>query len=306
VRKFIQKLLNYTEISNFERGGLMVLLFSLLIFAGYYYAKNSHTSEALEVNEEKLAAFRAHVDSAFRPTKFNKKEHSYKEYRSDNRDFLKSFNPNSDSKAQLMEKGIPGYVARGIVSFRNAGGRFKYKEDVAKIYAVSDELYSKLSPYIDLPHKTKGKTQGEYNDTFSIKKRLVRPSGLNINLLTAEQLKGLPGIGEFYAKQIISYRDKLGGYMHKEQLLEVYKMRDESAAAIDDMFVYAKDIEKVKLNTATFKDLLAHPYLDYKEVKALVNYIEQHGKFAGLEELEKLHIFKGKDIGRLLPYLDLN
>ncbi|MDB4161504.1 helix-hairpin-helix domain-containing protein [Bacteroidia bacterium] len=306
MRKFIQKLLNYTEISNFERGGLMVLLFSLLIFAGYYYAKNSHTSEALEVNEEKLAAFRAHVDSAFRPTKFNKKEHSYKEYRSDNRDFLKSFNPNSDSKAQLMEKGIPGYVACGIVSFRNAGGRFKYNEDVAKIYAVSDELYSKLSPYIDLPHKTKGKTQGEYNDTFSIKKRLVRPSGLNINLLTAEQLKGLPGIGEFYAKQIISYRDKLGGYMHKEQLLEVYKMRDESAAAIDDMFVYAKDIEKVKLNTATFKDLLAHPYLDYKEVKALVNYIEQHGKFAGLEELEKLHIFKGKDIGRLLPYLDLN
>lgn len=175
----------------------MVLLFSLLIFAGYYYAKNSHTSEALEVNEEKLAAFRAHVDSAFRPTKFNKKEHSYKEYRSDNRDFLKSFNPNSDSKAQLMEKGIPGYVACGIVSFRNAGGRFKYKEDVAKIYAVSDELYSKLSPYIDLPHKTKGKTQGEYNDTFSIKKRLVRPSGLNINLLTAEQLKACQVLASF-------------------------------------------------------------------------------------------------------------
>ena len=284
----------------------MVLLFSLLLFSGYYYVKNSYITDDPAINEEELAAFRAHIDSVFRPTKFSKNEHSYKDYNSVKNYVQQPFNPNSDSKAQLIEKGVPDYVARGMVSFRNAGGRFKYKEDVAKIYAVNSELYSKLIPYIDLPHKPKGKVQGEYSDTSEIREAPVRPSGLNINRLTAKELIELPGIGEFYAKQIVVYRDKLGGYVNKEQLLEVYKMREESATAIENMFVYAQDIEQISVNSATFKDLLAHPYLEYKQVKAIVNYIEQHGEFTALDELEKLHIFRGKDIGRLLPYLDLN
>lgn len=306
MKKFSKKLVNYIEISNFERGGLMVLLFSLLVVPGYYCWKNSHPAKYTTVDEEKLAAFRAQVDSAFQSVKFNRKEYAPKKHRLYKDHPLKPFNPNSDSQAQLQEKGVPHFVARNIINFRNAGGRFRYKEDVAKIYAVNNDMYSKLSPYINLPYKTEYVNQERSYDTSGIKKEFIRPVNLNINLLTTEELRELPGIGEFYATQIVIYRDKLGGYLNKEQILEVYKMREESAAAISDMFVYAQDITKIKVNSATFKGLLAHPYLNYKQVKSVMNYREQHGQFSSLEEFENLHIFKGKDIGRLLPYLDLN
>lgn len=307
MRKFFNKLFNYVEISNFERGGLLALLFSLVLVAGYYYYDNATPSEQGVVDLDKLASFRSQVDSAFAKRVYKKTD--YRDYnRSENYSDkpLKTFNPATDSKQEMIDNGVPHYVAEGIVNFRNAGGDFKSKKDVAKIYAVNDNMFQKLRPFIDLPETSESDVKDWGEKKWTNKDTAALQVPLDINKLSVEELKALPGIGDFYAKQIVKYRDKLGGYKHKGQLREVYKMREETVDQIEDMFVYDVGVSKINVNTATFKQLLSHPYLDFNQVKALVNYREQHGPFTDISTIENLHIFKGKDISRLLPYLDLN
>ncbi len=247
------------------------------------------------------------VDSAFAAEKeqryasYSKTDATKKEAVS-----IQKFDPNKDSENELTQKGVPAYVARGVVKYRNAGGSFKTKRDIAKMYAVNEKVYAKLKDYIDLPdviEKDKSNWEQSPNER---KEEYKRPSGLNINGMSEAEFRALPGIGDFYAKQLVAYRDKLGGYMAKEQLLEVYKMRPESAQDIADMFEYGLGIKKINVNNASFKQLLAHPYLGFDEVKAVVSYRDQHSGFQNLEEFKALHFFKNKDLTKLLPYLDLN
>lgn len=307
MRKFFSKLFGYIEISNFERGGLLALLFSLVVFSSYYYFKNSRSVAVVELDEEKLAAFRSQVDSAFAKREFKIKEFKNSKNGYKKNSDLKLFNPNLDTEIELVEKGVPSYVASGIVRFTRAGGRFKFKQDVEKIYAIDEDMFTRLEPFINLPSYDSNYASKEVaKEPVSLVKSETKSQSIDINKASIDELKKISGIGNFYATQIVKYRDKLGGYRSKDQLLEVYKMRKETVAELGDIFIYNQGLIKIPINTATFKQLLSHPYLDYNQVKAIVNFREQHGAFSQLSDIENIHIFKGKDISRLLPYLDLN
>ena len=45
---------------------------------------------------------------------------------------------------------------------------------------------------------------------------------------------------------------------------------------------------KLKINTDEFKVLLKHPYLEYDDVKKIVNYREQKGMITSWEQLVKI------------------
>ena len=111
----------------------------------------------------------------------------------------------------------------------------------------------------------------------------------------------------FYAKTITERRTELGGFYSNVQLDEVYGLSPETIAAIIPQLVFdSMSVKLLAINTLSYEDLAKHPYLSYKEARAVVNYIEQHGDFTSAKQLEDLHIFQGKNISRLLPYLDLN
>lgn len=273
--------------------------------SGYYYWKNTRIQKVEKVDELALAAFRSQVDSSFAARAYPPRQTYPGAYKNEKIIPLQSFNPNLDSEAALKMKGVPAYVAHSIAKYKNAGGGFKVKEDLAKMYTIDREMYARLLPYIDLP-VTNSAIDEIKDDIKESKLEREVQSGLDINTLTTAELEALPGIGEFYAKQIVKYREKLGGFVRREQLLEVYKMRKESAEEIGEMFVFGQGIKKLNINNATFKELLQHPYLSYNQVKALVNYREQHGDYKSLDEIQNLHIFRGKDVRGLLPYLDPN
>ncbi|MBR6439245.1 MAG: helix-hairpin-helix domain-containing protein [Bacteroidales bacterium] len=113
---------------------------------------------------------------------------------------------------------------------------------------------------------------------------------IDINTADTTLLKQLPGIGGAYAKWIVEYREKLGGYCETEQLLEIYRMDTtrynefKNQVKIDSTFIP----KRLRINSDTFKVLLKHPYLEFDDVKKIVNHREQKGMIASWEQLVKV------------------
>ena len=113
---------------------------------------------------------------------------------------------------------------------------------------------------------------------------------IDINAADTTLLKQLPGIGSAYAKRIVEYRVKLGGYCETDQLLEVYGMDSlrfnglKDYVKTDSLFVP----NKLRINSDAFKVLLKHPYLEYDDVKKIVNHREQKGLITSWEQLTKI------------------
>ena len=113
---------------------------------------------------------------------------------------------------------------------------------------------------------------------------------IDINTADTTLLKQLPGIGAAYAKWIVDYREKLGGYCKTEQLLEVYRMDTTRFNSIKDYVKIDSTFtpNKLRINSDAFKILLKHPYLEYEDVKKIVNHREQKGMITSWEQLQKI------------------
>ena len=168
----------------------------------------------------------------------------------------------------------------------------KVADSVSRIYKVSKN--SRVSN----KQKTSNQTSKKQNDTAQ--KRFLRSTPLHsvsvemtiidINIADTTLLKQLPGIGGAYAKWIVNYREKLGGYCETEQLLEVYRMDTTRYNAIKDFVIVDSTFipNKLKINSDEFKILLKHPYLEYEDVKKIVNYREQKGMISSWEQLRNV------------------
>lgn len=120
-------------------------------------------------------------------------------------------------------------------------------------------------------------------------------------------LQIVPGIGQATAGRIIKYRTNLGGFHSQNQVLEVYGVKEETAASLWEFFEFdALVFKKITINTATLEDLSAHPYISYSEAKVLIAYRKQHGKFQSAEDLLKIKIFKSAWVEKIKPYLDFS
>ena len=112
---------------------------------------------------------------------------------------------------------------------------------------------------------------------------------IGINSADTTELKSLPGIGSFFARNIVEYREKLGGYVESSQLLEVYGFDSVRFACI---FSYIKldsvATRKVRVNHDDFKTILRHPYIEYDDVKKIVKYRESKGMIKDWESYKNI------------------
>ena len=135
------------------------------------------------------------------------------------------------------------------------------------------------------------------------KRRLSEP--ININRADSAQLLPLPGIGPVFAGRIIKYRKLLGGYVSVDQLAEVYGMPAETIELIRSRIIIdSLAIRKIRIDSATFGELLRHPYLEYEEVKALVGYRDFKGEIGSLIELKTNQILPDSTLNKIDGYFD--
>ena len=119
-------------------------------------------------------------------------------------------------------------------------------------------------------------------------KALVQKS-VKLNSADTTELKSLPGIGSFFAKNIVDYKNKLGGFIEKEQLLEVYAFDTTRLSNIENFIIIDSiELRKVNVNTDDFKTILRHPYIEYEDVKKILNYRESKGMIKNWEQYLKV------------------
>lgn len=215
------------------------------------------------------------------------------------------FNPNDADSLLLSKIGLNSKQIGQIVNYRNAGGEFRIKSDFNKIYSISDNEYEVLQKYILLPSVIDSsefvESRGEQKDNFEISRPIVE-----INSADTSELDKLYGIGPYYAKKIVAYREKLGGFYDKSQLLEVFGIdstryfKFEEQVEIDQSY-----IQQLDLNDAGFNEMLKHPYLEYYLVKAIFNYKDATGDFKSINELKQIDLLYDELFNKIEPYFTI-
>ncbi len=129
---------------------------------------------------------------------------------------------------------------------------------------------------------------------------------VDINLADTLDLQQLKGVGPGFARRIVAYREKLGGYYHKRQLLEIFGMDSIRFGMMKDQITLTMDsIRKMNLNSVLIKELMRHPYFPFPLAKNIIQYRMKHKVFHSLEELKEAAGVSDSLFRRMVVYLRL-
>jgi DNA uptake protein and related DNA-binding proteins len=173
-----------------------------------------------------------------------------------------------------------------------------FEKEIARFEKASDSLTNSVNKrYIindSFSHK-----RGPNTFTSKIKVRI------EINTADSAALERLPGIGEILASRIIKYRNKLGGFYSLDQLNEVYNLKSETIRLIQPFLLAdTTKIKKIAINSASFKEINAHPYLSFEQTR-LIFKIRNRKRFTSLAQLVQASILSDNELSKLKPYISL-
>ena len=126
-----------------------------------------------------------------------------------------------------------------------------------------------------------------------------RPLTVDLNSADTTTLMLLNGIGPAFARRIVRYRDRLGGFYDKRQLLEI---NDFPAEALPYLTVSAP-VRKLRINQLSLNELKRHPYINFYQARDIIEYRRQRGPLKNIRELRLLPDFTDTDLERLSHYL---
>lgn len=214
---------------------------------------------------------------------------------------IQYFDPNTVSKEELLSMGIRLRLVQTMINFRSKGFKFREKEDISKIYGITDDEIKSILPKIKFENNS---LLTEATKTYSSSKPIKQL--VEINTAGLADLDELRGIGLSWANKIMKFRDALGGFYSVEQIKETRGMDDSLASLVIRQISCNGVVKKLKINTASYEDLTKHPYISGKQAGILLNYIKQHGKLNNINEMQKILAFNPTELKKLEPYLEWN
>ncbi len=216
------------------------------------------------------------------------------------------FNPNTATKEELINLGFSPNITNRLINYRDKGGKFIIKSDLLKLYGMDTALYSTLYTWVELPverpvKQIERKKENEPN-------RKLAKDVFDLNQADSSQLISIYGIGSKLSSRIIKYRDRLGGFISHAQLTEVYGLDTLVINELNKKTFITETFKPktLEINTATEKELAAHPYIKYSIAKAITAYRFQHGNFKSIDDLSKIAIINQSSLEKIKPYLSLN
>jgi competence protein ComEA len=271
---------NYMSLTKKEWNGMVVLLVLIaLVLAAPYAYQRFHKDNTINVTE-----FNADVAQL---NKANPQANQLSDGGKGQNVALFKFNPNTSTAADWQKLGLTAKQAAIIKNYTAKGGRFRKAEDLKKIYSLTKVDYARLAPFIIIAEE-----------------KAADNVVVELNSADSAKLTSVEGIGPGFAKRIIYYRERLGGFASKEQLKEVYGLDELKYKEVaGQLKVDAGRIRKININTITFDKLRLMPYLDYKQVNAIIEYRKQHGNYTSIADIENIAIIDDGILRKIEPYL---
>ena len=302
----MRKLLNtYFAISKREFNGLLVLVMLIVVIASI-----PRVYRELVPNGQSQADFRAVAQALpTKPGRYNIHKADYPAGRSKLRKHIVHklfvFDPNLIGAKDWQKLGLSERQSAAIINYIAKGGKFRRAEDLQKMYTINDEMYKRLSPYVKIAQPPN--TPGIYRNIHRPQKQENIRQALNIvevNGADSSTLIEIRGIGPAFARRILAYRQRVGGFYKKEQLMEVYGLDSIKYNEIkDQVIIDPQNLRKIDINHAQIADFKGHPYIKYKQANALIQYRNQHGNYTDIADLSKVLILDAETINRLAPYI---
>jgi competence protein ComEA len=296
----------YFNFNKGERNGIFVVIAIIIVILALPYllkvTRHDNSAEFLRFSKD-IAIFESSlkkaVDSAneARRLDFQMMDRSVAE----NKLTPFPFNPNLLPSEQWSKLGLKDWQIKVIKKYEAKGGKFYNKEDFKRMFCISPSEYEILESYISIPEQ-KNVYADRKPELKEIKKKVV----IDLNMADSVALLTLYGIGPSFAKRIVKYRNLLGGFYCKQQLLEVYGFDQDRLDKIDAFCeVGPGGIKKINVNTVKTDELKKHPYFDYYTAKAIVDQRTILRKYTSLQQIKEIPLIHDELFAKIRNYLVL-
>lgn len=204
-------------------------------------------------------------------------------------------------KSDLRDAGISEKEADHIMHLKRIGLKIYTLSDLnntASMDTLSKNILSNILRFY--PEK-------KYFNPMVFNTNESRNISLNINSVDTAALDNLKGISYGTARRVLRYRERLGGYIHKEQLKEVWGMDSLSYSILVNNIVIEKNQQnRININSADLKTLGAHPYIGYPLAKLIMNYRSQHGNYQHPKDLFQIHVMNEEIFSKIEAYITVD
>ena len=222
---------------------------------------------------------------------------------------MQIFDPNTADSSMLVHLGFKPWQAKNMLKYRAKGGKYRKAEDLKRLYGMTDSMYQALAPYVCIAREKADSLERDSVKRDSLPKWKSENKDTILNLRTADttELKMIRGIGSYRARQIVRYREQLGGFVRVEQVMEAKGMEQLEMDSVLKWFVLDSVIvEQLQVNQASAQRLSKHPYLRFEQAKAIYELRRKQLKLNSVNDLESLDCIDIKTLEKIAPYLNFD
>lgn len=307
-----KKLVNdYFTFSKKDRNAAMVLMILIIIvfFLPYFFSKpKSIIKENVQLTkqvEEILDKNQTQTNSQNQSENFQPYQPTKNVFYNSNKTILFNFDPNTISKTDWLKLGVKEKTVNTIQKLLSKGFQFRKPEDIKKVFGMSTQKADELIPYIQIQQNfvSNFKNTNEQKTIVRLPytKTIVK---FDINNSDTSDWIQLNGIGSKLAKRIITFREKLGGFISINQVAETYGLPDTTFQKIKEyLLLNNTHIQKININQTTVDELKNHPYIKWNVANAIIQFKNQHGNYTSVNDLKKIRIITDSIFQKISPYL---
>jgi len=280
----------YTYFSNQQRLALVVLIVVIISLQFFFVFYKGLKTDTFDIPPKTYLKFQKEVDSLIED---QRKSSATKIY---------PFNPNYISDHKGYTLGMTVEEIDRLLAYRANNKWVNTTKEFQRVTKVSDSLLNKIAPYFKFPNWVAKSTVNSVREkSFSQK--------LDLNKATAKQLQKVHGIGDFYSKQIVRFRDSFeDGFISDIQLQGIRGLTPEVIENVlrDFTVKTPRVIQKIDLNSATIEQLVSIEIIDYELAYEIIELRMLRDGYNAIEELTKVKGFPKEKFEIIKLYLSLN
>lgn len=273
----MEKIKSYFLFSREHRSGIFSLLILIIIVQIIYYLMKTtnYSNDNLNETDEEWLLVQDEIDSIKKSIVDEKYE-------------IKPFNPNfiTDYKGYMLGMSIEE-IDR-LHEYRKSGKFINSSKEFQEITKISDELLMKMQVNFKFPDWVTSKKSNSISYTKQNKEKIVP---IDLNLATKEQIMKIYGIGDKISDIILKEKMKLGTFATIDQLQFIWGITPEIFEECKTAFFVSpnQNLNKIKINEASIKELAKFPYFNYAFAKEIVTYRSMNGVLSSIEDLAKIN-----------------